>query len=263
MSEQDHRTVSELFAAATDWTLEDGSGDWAAVIRLHLLGTREVFDRALALTTSDDARARARGADILGQLGIPDRTFPEEGVKTVVELVRYDHDPLVLEAAAVALGHLCPSADAESTGAMMEALVRIADNTDPDVRHAVAFALAGRVEPEAIATLVRLTRDEVAHVRDWATFGLGAMGKVNTAEIREALRHRLDDADDDTRYEAVCGLARCGDQRVIPDLIDRLSNQPDDFGLPDAAKALLKIDYNIALPREVLIEKLKSLAEST
>jgi len=86
VAEQEVRSVAELFAAATNWTCEEcgagceeecgencehGCGDSTAVTALHWLGSREVLDEALKLTTSGDPRVRARAADILGQLGVP------------------------------------------------------------------------------------------------------------------------------------------------------------------------------------------------
>src|SRR5262245_12351206 len=158
---QQVRSTTELFSAATDWRLAGGEGDWTAVSELQEIGSREVLDRALDLTTAADPRARARGADILGQFGIPTRTFPEECLAAVIRLATDDADPGVLQAAAVALGHL---ADPRGT----TTLVQIANNDDPAVRQAVAFALGGRSAPQAIAALIRLADDPVAHVRDWA-----------------------------------------------------------------------------------------------
>src|SRR6201999_2440155 len=127
---------------------------------LHFVGSREVLDKALAVLGSSDPRARARAVDILGQLGIPERSFPEECVTAAIMLVRQDADPLVLQSAAYALGHL-------RDPRCVQDLAKIAGNPDPEVRQAIAFALVGRTEPDAISTLIHLTRDQDAHVRDW------------------------------------------------------------------------------------------------
>lgn len=236
MATQQVRSIIELFSAATDWRLGRGEGDWTAVADLHEIGSREVLDRALALTTAADARARARGADILGQLGIPKRTYPEECVAAAVHLATHDTDPGVLRAAAIALGHL-----ADPKG--ITALARMADNEEPEVRWAVAFALGGRSDPAAVAALIRLADDPVAHVRERATFGLGELATLDSPEVRAALHQRLDDANEEIRYEAIRGLARCGDIRAVESLVDALVEQPDNFSLFPAAQALLKMPH--------------------
>lgn len=229
------RSLTELITAATDWTRDDGCGDWDAVVALHRIGSREVLDRALVLVASDDPRARARGADILGQLGSPGQTFLDDRLNAVIKLIARDTDPRVLQASASALGHL---GDLRGT----KALISISRNADPDVRHAVAFALGGRAEPAAIATLIRLSTDEDAQVRDWATFGIGELGASDTSEIREALNCRLTDPDSDTRYEALCGLAKRADRRALPLLIRALRADPEDGSLYTPAMACLGID---------------------
>src|SRR4029077_14951716 len=84
-----------------------------------------------------------------------------------------------------------------------------------DVRYGVVFALMGHEDRQALETLAELTRDPEAHVRDWATFALGSQAEADTPELREALVSRLADEDDDTRGEALVGLARRGDWRVL------------------------------------------------
>lgn len=253
MNTQQGRSIIELFSAATDWRLGGGDGDWTAVSDLHEIGSREVLERALDLTTAAEPRLRARGADILGQLGIPRRTFPEECLAGVIHLATHEADPDVLQAAAAALGHLV---DNRSTAA----LARMADSDEPEVRRAVASALGGRSTPEAIATLIRLARDPIAEVREWAVFGLGELGTLDTPEVRAALHRCLDDEDPEVRYEAIRGLARCGDLRAVQSLIDALDDQPHNFSLFPAAKVLLKLPHEYgSLTAADLIDGLRSL----
>ena len=176
MAEQEVRSVAELCAAATNWTCEKcgadceeecgencehGCGDWTAVVAMYWLGSREVLDEALKLTTSNDPRVRARAADILGQLGLPERTFPEECLDATIDLLSSDTDPRVLQAAAVALGHL----PKEPRGT--RALVKLVAHADPAVRFGVTCALGGRSDPETIAALISLTRPWCSRRTRW------------------------------------------------------------------------------------------------
>ena len=83
------------------------------------------------------------------------------------------------------------------------------------MREAVVHALLPRDEPLAHRTLIELSRDIEPEVRDWATFGLGTCSKVDSSEIRAALAARLDDEDDETRGEALFGLAKRKDPCVL------------------------------------------------
>jgi HEAT repeat protein len=84
-------------------------------------------------------------------------------------------------------------------------------------------ALTGFENPEAHGVLIELTRDADAKVRDWATFALGTQCETDTPAIRDALVDRLADADDETRCEALVGLTRRGDPRVLPCLHKELA----------------------------------------
>jgi HEAT repeat protein len=63
-------------------------------------------------------------------------------------------------------------------------------------------------------------------VRDWATFGLGVLGDLDSEEIRDALWQRMKDPNRDVREESLVGLGKRKDQRALPALIAEL-NQPE------------------------------------
>ena len=124
----------------------------------------------------------------------------------------------VLQAIVVALSH-------HRRPESLIPVVRFRHHPDPDVRHGVVLVLITNVEPATVAPLIELTRDPVAHVRDWATFGLGSLSELDTPEIRECLMERLSDPDDDTRCEALVGLAQRRDRRVLPALSRELRSE--------------------------------------
>jgi HEAT repeat protein len=209
----DPRSVNELFLVALCESDEDRV--WYAKIALQWRATREVLDRALELCKSFCAFERGLGADILGQLGVPKRSFPEECLRMLLDMLEREQHSDVLRAILVALSHL---GQPES---VLPAL-RFRHHVDSDIRYSVVFALSGHTMPEAIAGLIELTNDPVCQVRDWATFGLGTLVDVDTPDVRKALWERLSDHDDDTRCEALVGLARRNDRRVIPALSSEL-----------------------------------------
>jgi HEAT repeat protein len=212
----DPRTIDELFAAAL-WESDDDLV-WNAIGALHRRGTQEILDRAIQLCSSSCALERRSGADILAQLGSPGSAFPEICMRTLLEMLERESRGDVLNSILMALAH---QHRAES---VMHAF-RFRQHGDADVRYGVVQVLTGQTEPLAVSGLIELTRDPVADIRDWATFGLGTQIDLDTPEIRECLMERLTDPDDNTRCEALVGLAQRRDRRVLPALSRELRSE--------------------------------------
>lgn len=204
------RSTDELIQIALTESDEDAA--WEAVVTLHGRGTPDVLERAQALTCSEDPDERSLGADILGQLGInvesPDLAFPTESVEILLEMLDQEEEPEVLESILVSFSHL-------QDPKIIVAVAHLAKHPDPDVRESLCLALTGYDEPVAIQMLIDLSNDKVAEVRNWATFGLGTQLESDTPHIREALASRLQDPEEEVRGEALVGLARRKDQRVV------------------------------------------------
>ena len=216
------RTMEELLAVAREeWTSD---AEWAPHLSaLAYRGDEEVLFRARAMAEDDDPCERAIAAFLLGQLGTPVPTFPDESAAALEEMAAREQDPGVLEAVAHGFGHL-----GEPYG--LDALVALAGHGDARVREAAAISLAGREAPGAIDTLIRLSRDERSEVRDWATFALGMLASQDTVELREALVARLGDPDPETRLEAVHGLALRGDLRAVEPALELLATAAGSDG---------------------------------
>jgi HEAT repeat protein len=211
----DTRSIQVLIATALSKPDEELTY-WNAVAALQWRGTLEVFERAYQLCHSPCSVERRLGADILGQLGCPDRSLPKECTQALLKLLECEESEKVLYAILVALSH---HQAPEAIGLVS----RFRHHADDEVRFGVVMALKGYDVPEAEAVLIELTRDADADVRDWATFALGTLHETDTPAIRDALADRLADIDADTRCEAVVGLARRRDRRVLPALYKELS----------------------------------------
>jgi HEAT repeat protein len=212
---KDPRSVQELISVAL--TEVDEEAAWEPVTVIHYRADREVLDAARKLCESACPRERELGVDVLGQLGIPERAFPDESLGLILKVLEREWEPEVLSAAVIALGHLH---DARA----VEPLTRFKNHPDPNVRYGVVRALLTPEDDLAIAALIELSTDEDSDVRDWATFGLGSQIDTDTPAIREALVQRLTDEDDDTRAEALVGLAVRRDERVVQPLIEELTS---------------------------------------
>jgi HEAT repeat protein len=218
----------EVMAQAAD----DAVGD--AITALHWRGSREVLNLAVLLTQSANPILRGRGAEILGQLGVPDRTFPDECFAAVLPLLA-DDEGLVVCDAIYALQHINDFRAAPY-------IIPLADHEDDDIRHNVAVGLAAVDTREAESVLLRLMNDRDADVRNWATFGIGQQRDSDTDEIRSAFAAAVLDDDPEVRYEGIIGLGRRRDIRAVRYLKFLLHDDPDNFFARDAAVKLLGLD---------------------
>jgi len=232
--------IDQLFAATLSGDYDDEE-PWEAIRVLRRdIGTRPVFERAAEWCRSDDPLKRARGADVLAQLGKtvghPTNSFPEESYATVVALVEREGDPQPLSSGIHALGHL-------DNPEAVPLVSRFGRHPIAEVRFAVACALGSYPnDPLSVTNLLELTRDSDADVRDWATFGLGVQGDCDTPEIREALFRCLEDQNEDVREEAMVGLAKRKDRRVLPILLQSLEQPSVTMRVTEAASLILGMD---------------------
>jgi len=231
--------IDELFTQtlAGDYHADE---PWEAVRKLQGNGTREVFEIAAAWCRSPEPLKRARGADILGQLGKtaenPNTLFADESFQTLSVLVSREEDARPLSSAVAALGHLGnPSA--------VPLIVMLCKHPSDEVRFDLAFALGCFPEHEqSMSALIELMGDEDSDVRDWATFGLGVLGTADSEEIRASLIRNLSDIDEDTREEAIAGLAMRGDLAALRPLLQELKDAPS-LCVKEAAFSLLGVGW--------------------
>jgi hypothetical protein len=241
--------VAEVFEEALRaGAAGDEDRRWELISHLHLHGGRTALEAATRLSDHREPARRALAADVLGQLGAaPGRSavrgpFRESSLALLLAMAQNETDPDVLSSITVGFGHL---GDERS----LAPLIRLHTHPDPQVRYGVAFGLLGRPEAAALDTLITLSADEDARVRDWSTFGLARQTDRDFPRLRDALADRLHDDDDDTRLEAVHGLATRGDERVVQPLLDILdsSSEPSDPGM--VSEALCAIAAATADPR--------------
>ena len=215
--------LDEIFAQTLNGDCDDESA-WEAVRTLRRMGSREVFERAAKWCSSGNPSKRARGADVLAQLGRTvdnsNNNFPEESFSVVSALAPLEKYPWPLSSAIHALGSI-------GNALAVPPIIEHRLHPDNDVRFAVASALGNFAnDPRSVDALLGLMQDIDEDVRDWATFGLGVLGDVDSPEIRDALWQRVSDTSRDVREESLVGLAKRKDQRALPALIDEL-NQPE------------------------------------
>lgn len=230
----DEITAAFARTRASDYGSED---EWEAVRLLHRCGGRAIFDRALHWCRCGGPLQRARGADIVAQIGVDaahsPNEFPEDSFAEMARMAGSEENPLPLASAISALGHI-------GNPAAVPIIATHRQHENDDVRYAVACAL-GSFPNDAVAVqaLLRLMADSDGDVRDWATFGLGVQGSADSPEIREALVARLGDTHAAAGEEATVALAKRGDPRVLPIVLARLAQPAIAMCVEQAAEALL------------------------
>jgi HEAT repeat protein len=231
--------IDELFAQTLVGDYED-EAPWRAVRELRRIGSREVFDKAVEWCHSSESLTRARGLDVLAQIGKtadhPNNSFPDESFSVVANVLRDEREIQPLDSAIAALGHLYNPVG-------IPLIIRHQSHPDSNIRFSVACALGHYPnDPRSAPALLGLMRDVDEEVRDWATFGLGVQGDLDSVEIRDALFERLSDSNQDVREEAMSGLGKRRDQRVLGPLVAALAESAVSTPVIEAACGLLEME---------------------
>jgi hypothetical protein len=192
----------------------DDTDDSPALAVMQISESKLVFDKAKELCLSADASERVVGVEVI--MRIPGQRYPEEAVEVVRNLARSETDQGVLEVLAYALGHL-------HIEDRVVYLKRACHSPSAATRKAAAYSLGGLDDDDAIELLVELSADSDDDVRNWATFGIGTLTDRDTPGIRQSLYERLSDTHDEARHEAIFGLARRRDERVLDALTAALT----------------------------------------
>jgi HEAT repeat protein len=228
--------LDQIFALTLTGDYDDEL-PWNAVHTLRNLGTRQVFVRAAEWCNSESPLKRARGTDVLAQIGRtsehPHNNFPDESFLIVLKLVQRESHPLPLLSAIHALGHI-------GNPLALPFVIQNCNHISPDVRFAVVCALGKFADdPRAVQALLAMMHDADEDVRDWATFGLGVLGDADSSEIRDALCKRIRDPNRDVREEAILALSKRKELRAIPALLAELNHPDMSDRLKNAAESYL------------------------
>jgi HEAT repeat protein len=230
MATPQNSPASALLERALTLSRNDPGSDerWDVVHELLRRGDVETFETAKEWCDSVDVTERELAADLLGQLGEIKQgngrqffPFTDQSIPLLEKLID-DSEARVIASAVTSMGkhYLYDPITARPS---------LVTHSSKEVRWAVAYSLSSANSKAAIDSLIKLSGDEADDVRDWATFGLGTQCSFDTPAIREALFNRLDDRHFETRGEALVGLARRKDARVIPHIKNAL--EADSVGM--------------------------------
>ncbi len=236
----DSRSTQEIVRSAISTADEDVC--WDNIWILQARGGKEELAAAAKLCKSLDPNDRIVGVNILGQLGIPDRTFPQECGDVLLDLISTEENSNVLASIGIAFGHL-----KDARGVLP--LIKFKEHPNPGVRMSVVLGLTAQEDERAIAALIELSADDDGDIRNWATFALGSQVDTDTSALRDALFDRAiletgaDDPSAEIRGEALLGLAVRKDRRVISPLLEEL--ECESVGVLAVEAALAAADVRL------------------
>lgn len=190
----------------------DAHAYWDRVAEVRLLPPGELWGHMELLANEPDPRLRALVPDVLRGAGAGERGWSDRVVPLLADMLRRERAVVVLTSIADAFVDLRHPAE-------LALLQPLTHHPEPAVRRA---AISGLRDLGAVPDLIRLCDDVDEAVRSWATFTLGSVVDGDTPELRDALVRRLDDDHDETRAEAVLGLASRGDRRALPVILREL-----------------------------------------
>jgi hypothetical protein len=189
---------------------KSGKTRWDNIILLRSRPSKELFLKCVELTKSKEQKNRIIGIDILAQLGLPPRQFLKQTLKLYFDLLNTETTPEVLISLLYAIGHNNGKLNKEQ----IEKICSFSNNENKLVKEGLVYSLLGINNLTAVEVLIKLSTDKSSHIRNWATFGLGTQIIRNNKSIREALWNRVNDRHQETKLEAIVGLAKRKDSRV-------------------------------------------------
>jgi hypothetical protein len=183
---------------------------WDNISELRSRPKKSVFQKCHDLINSEIPKERMIGIDVLAQLGITPRPFYNETIKLYFDILPNEMDYKVLKALFYAIGHNNDNLNQKQ----INKLIAFKTSEDNAVRQGLVSSLLGVDNNQAIDTLIDLSNDTVSSIRNWATFGIGSQIETNSDKIKKALWNRINDKNQDTKLEAIVGLAHRKEMNV-------------------------------------------------
>ena len=213
----DEKLISRLINYKTD------KSRWETIRILRSRPSQDLFEKCVELINSNDQNKKIVGIKILTQLGIPPRPFLKETINIFFNLLKSEKNVDVLFSIFFGISHNNSDLNKEQID-----LICSFENTENILIKKSLVAALGFIEDEkTIDVLIKFSKDKANHIRNWATFYIG-QSDFDNENIREALWNRVNDKHQETRMEAITGLAKRKDDRIIEVIKQEIIK--DDFG---------------------------------
>lgn len=186
---------------------------WDNITELRKRASNELFSKCVKLTKSKIEKERMIGIDMLAQLSSKGniRPFSKKVIEIYLDLLKKEKTPLNLMSILYGIGH---NNENITTDEQVNLIASFQNHNEDCVREGVTSALSGLESKMAIETLISLCEDKRSYIRDWATFGIGNLLDIDNDNIRKCLWKRVNDKHQDTKLEAILGLAKRKDKAI-------------------------------------------------
>ncbi len=212
---------------------------WNNISELRKRATEEIYDQAYQLAKSEIDKHKIIGIDVLAQLGFDTRIGKKKTVELYFELLENKQNDEVLFALFFGLSHN----NENLTKSQVLKLIEFMNSENNIVRYSLVSALSGIENEKAIETLIELSEDNYSSIRNWATFGIGTLSEKNNDQVIAALWKRTKDKHQETKLEAIVGLARRKVVTIKEQIIEELKNGEYGTLLFDAIEILKDKDF--------------------
>lgn len=189
---------------------------WKNIRELRKRPNKKVFNQAFKLAKSNIDKEKIIGIYVLAQLGFNPRFQQKKTLDLYFILLENEKSPKVISAILSSISH---NNDIVDENQILK-LIEYKKHKYSDVRFQLALSLSFLENKNAINTLILLSEDKHPDVRNYSVFGLGEQTKLNNDEIIKALWNRVNDNDEETKFEAILGLSK-RKQSLIKDVIKR------------------------------------------
>jgi len=193
---------------------------WNNISELRKRANEEVYDQAYKLAKSEIDKNKIIGINVLAQLGFAPRIRQQKTVELYFEILENGQNDDVLFSLLFGIGHN----NENLTEKQILKLIEFKSSKNKDVRYSLVSALSSIENPNAIETLIELSEDKFSSIRNVATFGIGTLSKGNNDQVLRALWKRTKDQNQDTKLEAIVGLANRKVIEVKKIIIEELKN---------------------------------------
>jgi len=197
---------------------------WKTIFELRTFVDDEMIEKCFELINSKSQKSKIIAIDILSQLGTKRTKFAKKLIKKLFEFLQESENEKLTRSCLIAISHN----NKFITKKQIKFLEKFKNDKSKEIRYALIFSILTLEDETAINILIKLSDDRSPKIRDWSLFGLGTQIEIDNKEIRKTLYKHCFDKDDQSKQEAIKGLANRNDERVYEIVLNELKSE--NFG---------------------------------